>query len=54
MMSSLVRSTFINVEVPLFFAAYFKMRTVLIFLRKTILASQWVENLLKVSQVLRE
>ena len=53
-MSSLEKSTFISAEVTLFFAIYWRVRPVLMYFRKPILASRLVENLLNVSQVLRD
>ena len=53
-MSSSVRSTFINADVTIFVVvAYCRMISVHTCFWKAILASRWVENLLKVDQILR-
>ena len=53
-MSDLFRSTFNSAFVARFFAVECKARPVLTYLRKSILANRWVENLLQVTQVRRE
>ena len=54
MKCSLVRSTFISIDDTLFFAMYWSVRPVLMYLRNPILASRWVENILKLSHVLKD
>ena len=51
MKCSLVRSTFISADNTLFFVMYWSVRPVLMYLRNPILASRWVENILKLSHV---
>ena len=53
MMSSSVRLMFINTDIILFFAVYSRVRPVFTYFTKPILASQWVNQLLKIKKMLR-
>ena len=53
-MSDSFRSTFISAFVTRLFVVECKVRPVLTYLRKPILATRWVENLLKVTRVRRD
>ena len=54
MMSSSVWSTFMSAVVTLFFAMYWNVRPVLMYFMNPILASRWVDKLLKCNHVLRD